>query len=251
MGSSKSKGNLLAAQFSLGLLLWLFNCYPIVDLMKLLIADDHPDILHNLKVAMTEAGYEVDTAADGVEALYYLSNWEYDGVILDVMMPELDGISVLKKVRYGGCSTPVLLLTVKDSHEEIIAGLDSGADDYLVKPFNYSELMARVRAMLRRSAGGGADVIRIENVEINLASKDVTVDGDPIFLARQEYMIFLVLATRRGQVISRTTLFDRINDDQGDVNSNLLDVLMYNIRQKVGKDLIKTRRGQGFIIDAP
>jgi two-component system OmpR family response regulator len=217
--------------------------------MRILIVEDEPDLLANLAQAIREAGFAVDTAADGEVGLFKAESSDYDALILDVMLPKLDGWGLLKQLRHIK-KTPVLMLTARDSISDRIHGLDSGADDYLTKPFDLDELLARVRALIRRASGDPSPSFQVGEIEINTASKAVTKLGQSIALTSREYALLEYLAQNRGHVISRTDLYEHLFDENDSSLSNLLDVHVSNLRKKLGSALITTRRGQGYCIEA-
>jgi len=217
--------------------------------MRILIVEDEPDLLANLAQAIREAGFAVDTAADGEVGLFKAESSDYDALILDVMLPKLDGWGLLKQLRHIK-KTPVLMLTARDSISDRIHGLDSGADDYLTKPFDLDELLARVRALIRRASGDPNPSFQVGEIEINTASKAVTKLGQSIALTSREYALLEYLAQNRGHVISRTDLYEHLFDENDSSLSNLLDVHVSNLRKKLGSALITTRRGQGYCIEA-
>lgn len=216
--------------------------------MRLLLVEDDGRISRTLSEALREEGYAVDTALDGREGLYKAENTNYDAIILDVMLPQLDGWEVLRRLRQKR-RTPVLMLTARDATADRVRGLDTGADDYLVKPFELSELHARVRALIRRSAGGGDGVIKVGDITVDTLKKSVDRAGETVSLTPREFGIVEFLVLHRGQVVSRNKLFEAIFDEYADPISNLLDVHVASIRKKLGRDLIVTRRGQGFCIE--
>ncbi len=216
--------------------------------MRVLVIEDEPPLLSVVAQALREAGYAVDEAADGEVGLYKAKTWEYDAVVLDIMMPKRDGWSVLAALRKTH-KTPVLLLTARDAVADKVRGLDVGADDYLVKPFDLGELLARVRALIRRSAGQPAPIIEIGEVAIDTGAKRVTLDGKPVVLTAREYAIVELLARQRGRVVTRTQIYEHIFDENDDSLSNLVEVHVMNVRKKLGKDFIETRRGLGYVID--
>jgi two-component system OmpR family response regulator len=216
--------------------------------MRILVVEDEPALLSVVAQALREAGYAVDEAADGETGLYKATAWEYDAIVLDVMLPKRDGWSVLANLRKKR-KTPVLFLTARDAIGDRIRGLDTGADDYLVKPFDLNELLARVRALIRRAAGQAASVIRVGDIAIDTGAKRVTLGGEPVTLTAREYAIVELLALRRGRVVTRTQIYEHIFDENDDSLSNLVEVHVMNVRKKLGKDFIETRRGQGYIID--
>lgn len=215
--------------------------------MRLLLIEDEPDLLSGLTRALRRAGYSVDTAEDGEEGLFKALEIDYDAIILDVMLPRLDGWGVLKKLREKK-STPVMMLTARDATKDRVRGFDTGADDYLVKPFELDELLARLRALIRRSAGRSTPAIEIGAVKIDAASRTVTLGGEPVALTSREYAVLEYLALHRGKLVTRTTLYEHLYDESGDTLSNMMDVLIYNLRTKLGRDLITTRRGHGYCI---
>jgi len=217
-------------------------------LMRLLVVEDEDDLRQGLDQALREEGYAVDCAADGDEGLFKAETWDYDAIVLDVMLPKLDGWEILGKLRKKK-KTPVLMLTARDTVRDRVRGLDLGADDYLPKPFNLTELLARVRALIRRSAGAANPVLTIDSVSIDTAARTVAHCGEPITLTAREYALIEFLALQRGKVVSRTDLYNHLFDEEDDSLSNLLDVHVCNIRKKLGKDLIQTRRGHGYVIE--
>ena len=216
--------------------------------MRLLVVEDEARLLRNLARALREEGYAVDTAADGAEGLYKAENSSYDAIVLDVMLPELDGWQVLARLRQTK-KTPVLFLTARDTPADRVRGLDGGGDDYLIKPFDLSELFARLRALIRRTAARAAPVIAIGSVRIDTRARRVTVENKPVPMTAKEFMILEYLAMQQGTVVSRTDLYEHVFDERDDTLSNLLDVHVYNIRRKLALDLIATRRGQGYCIE--
>nr|WP_237729396.1 response regulator transcription factor [Schlesneria paludicola] len=220
-----------------------------VETMRLLVIEDEPDVLRAVTMFLREEGYSVDTADNGEDGLYKGTTWDYDAILLDVLLPRRDGWSVLTEIRRQKKSTPVLMLTARDAVKDRVRGLDTGADDYLVKPFELSELVARVRALIRRSAGKAEAVIEIGNVAIDTTSRTVSVDGNGVALTAKEYCLLEFLAVHRGELVTRTKIYDHLFDECDSSLSNLVDVYVSNIRRKVGRDLITTRRGMGYIIE--
>ncbi|MBB5035236.1 response regulator transcription factor [Prosthecobacter vanneervenii] len=215
--------------------------------MRLLIIEDEPDLLSGLSRALRRTGYSVDTAADGDDGLFRALEIDYDAIVLDVMLPHLDGWAVLARLREKK-STPVIMLTARDATRDRVRGFDTGADDYLVKPFELDELLARLRALIRRSAGRATPALEIGALKIDTVARRVTLGGSEVPLKAREYDVLEYLALHRGQVITRTTLYEHLYDESGDTLSNLMDVLIYNLRSKLGRDLITTRRGHGYCI---
>ena len=217
--------------------------------MRLLVVEDEPDLRETLKRALREDGYAVDGAADGKEGLYKAEAYEYDAVVLDIMLPGLDGWQLLGKLRRTR-KTPVLMLTARDNVSDRVRGLDDGADDYLVKPFDLSELLARLRAVIRRSTSQAASSIEVGDIVINTAARVVTRRAVPVVLTPLEYSLLEFLALHRGEVVTRTALYEHLYDENDDSLSNTLDVHVSNVRKKVGHNFITTRRGHGYCIES-
>ncbi len=215
--------------------------------MRILIVEDEPRLLANLARALREEDYAVDTADNGEDGVFKAETYDYDAIVLDVMLPKLDGWEVLARVRKKK-QTPVLMLTARDASSDRVRGLDGGADDYLIKPFDLPELLARLRALIRRSAGQSLSTIDLGEVQIDTRAKAVKRSGADVTLTAREYAILEYLALHRGKVVSRSMLYDHIMDETDATLSNLLDVHVFSIRKKLGHDLIATRRGQGYCI---
>lgn len=216
--------------------------------MRLLVVEDELDLLRALEKTFEEEGYAVDTASDGQEGLFKAIHRDYDAVVLDLMLPKLDGVELLKRLRRKK-ATPVLILTARDALQDRVQGLDTGADDYLVKPFARQELLARVRALVRRSTGQAASTLELGGVAVEMATRTVAKNGEPVNLTPREYALLEFLALHRGAVVTRTMLYDHLFDENEDSLSNLLDVHVSNLRKKLGADFIVTRRGHGYLID--
>jgi two-component system, OmpR family, response regulator len=216
--------------------------------MRLLVVEDEADLRSGLEQALREEGYAVDGAADGEEGIYKAETWDYDVIVLDVMLPKLNGWEILERIRKRK-KTPVLMLTARDAVRDRVHGLDLGADDYLVKPFNLTELLARVRSLIRRSANTPNPVLTLGPVAIDTAARTVALDDVPVTLTAREYALIEFLAFRRGKVVSRTELYNHLFAEEDDSLSNLLDVHVCNVRRKLGKDFIQTRRGHGYVIE--
>ena len=216
--------------------------------MRVLLVEDEPDLQRVIWTCLQEEGYVVDTAGDGEEGLYKATNWDYDAVVLDVMLPKLDGWQVLTRFRKVK-STPVLLLTARDSLQDRVKGLDSGADDYVVKPFQLEELLARLRALIRRAAGQSTPSIEVGDTNIDTVSRTVTRGGAMIPLTAMEYSLVELLALHKGKLVTRSMIYDKLYDEDDDTLSNLVDVHVSNIRRKLGHEFIMTRRGQGYMIN--
>ena len=216
--------------------------------MRLLIIEDDPFLLRSLAASLREENYAVDTADDGQSGLYKALESDYDCIILDGMLPAFDGWELLRRLRPHK-SSPVLMLTARDAVPDRIRGLDSGADDYLTKPFDGDELLARIRALIRRSSGQSSSIIEIGEVTIDTAARTVSHRENEIPLTAREYSLVQYLALHRGSVVSRTELYQHLFDEDDDTLSNLLDVHVSNVRKKLGPDFITTRRGHGYCID--
>jgi two-component system OmpR family response regulator len=212
--------------------------------MRVLVVEDELELLSIIARALRENGYAVDEASDGEDGLYKAQTWSYDAIVLDLMLPGLNGWEILRRLR-ASHKTPVLILSARDTVADRVEGLDLGADDYLTKPFAISELLARVQALIRRSAGQAAPQIDVGGIVINLRTRSVTQDGVPVELTAREFAILELLALQRGEVVTRTRIYEHIFDENDDTLSNLVEVHVSNIR----KDFIKTRRGQGYILD--
>ncbi|MFO1476497.1 MAG: response regulator transcription factor [Verrucomicrobiota bacterium] len=217
--------------------------------MRILVVEDEPDLLRGLSQALREEGYAVDTAADGADGLFKAEGTEYDAVVLDVMLPKMDGWELLSKLRKTR-KTPVLMLTARDAARDRVRGLDGGADDYVVKPFDLPELFARLRALIRRSADTPTNRIQVRDVVLDTAARRVERAGTPVELTAREYALLEFLVLHRGEVVSRTALYEHLFDEDDNTLSNLLDVHVSNIRKKLGHDFITTRRGHGYSVES-
>src|SRR3990170_1648193 len=220
--------------------------------MRILIVEDEKDLAAIIKQGLEEEGYVVDVAHDGEEGLYMAESYPIDVMVLDVMLPLMDGLKVLSNLRKKGVQTPVILLTARDALLDKIKGLDTGADDYLTKPFVFGELLARVRSLLRRKATVKEAVIRIADLEINTADHEVKRGNRIVPLSAREYVILEYLAYRKGNVISRTEITEHIYDEEFDLDSNVVDVYINYLRNKIDKGfrrkLIHTVRGAGYML---
>jgi two-component system OmpR family response regulator len=217
--------------------------------MRILVVEDEPRLRQSLAKALQEEGYAVDVAETGDDGLFKAETSDYDALVLDVMLPGLDGWSLLERLRRRK-KTPVLMLTARDATRDRVRGLDTGADDYLVKPFDLTELLARLRAIIRRAAGQAQPDIEVRDVVIDTRSRTVTRAGTAVILTAREYSILEYLALHRGAVVTRTTLYEHLFDETDDTLSNLIDVHVFSLRKKLGRDFITTRRGQGYCVDA-
>ena len=215
--------------------------------MRILVVEDEPRLLLNLSKALREEGYAVDTAEAGDDALHLAESYNYDAIVLDVMLPRLDGWQVLERLRKQK-QTPVLMLTARGGGQDRVRGLDAGADDYLVKPFDLSELLARLRALIRRAAGQAQPELVVGDVRIDTRRRTVTHVDKEVQLTGREYAILEYLALHRGEVVTRTALYEHLFDEKDNTLSNLVDVHVFGIRKKLRHDLIATRRGQGYCV---
>ena len=216
--------------------------------MRILVVEDEAELARAVRKALEEEGFSVDVAVDGETGLFNALSWDYDAIALDLMLPKLDGWQVLRRLR-AKKDTPVLILTARDAEVDKVKGLNTGADDYLTKPFGLDELLARIRALIRRAARHPAPGIRLGDVEIDTAARTVRKGGKAVELAPKEYAILELLALRRGTLVTRTMIYDHVYDEDGDTLSNVVDVYVAALRRKLGKDFVKTRRGEGYIID--
>lgn len=220
--------------------------------MRILIAEDQKDLNKVLTKKLTAEGYSVDSCFDGEEALDFLNMAQYDGVILDIMMPRLDGLSVVKHMRASGDATPVLFLTARDSVEDKVRGLDLGANDYLVKPFSFEELMARVRALTRKSTAENSPVYEICDLRLDTGSHSVTRSGKNIKLSAKEFALLEYLLRNKGQVLSREKIENNLWNFDYEGGTNAVDVYIRYLRKKIDEDfsprLIHTVRGVGYVL---
>lgn len=219
--------------------------------MRLLVVEDDPDLNRQLVTALTEAGYAVDRAMDGEEGHFLGDTEPYDAIILDLGLPEMDGVTVLEKWRRAGRNMPVLILTARDRWSDKVAGFDAGADDYVAKPFFMEEVLARVRALLRRSAGHAKSELECGPVRVDTRTSRVTVNGTAVKLTSLEYRLLEYLIHHQGRIISRTELVEHLYDQDFDRDSNTIEVFVGRLRRKLGKDMIETVRGLGYRLAAP
>ena len=220
--------------------------------MRLLIAEDEPDLNDILTMALTEAGYSVDSCTDGKEALFYLSSADYDVAVLDIMMPGADGFSVLKKLREEGKRTPVLFLTARDSIEDRVRGLDSGANDYMIKPFSLDELLARIRVLTRSAHGSTGNVLTADDLTLDISSHEVRRGGKRIDLSAKEYQLLEYLLHNKGIVLSREKIENHIWNFDYEGGTNVVDVYISYLRKKIdgghALKLIRTVRVVGYTL---
>ncbi len=216
--------------------------------MRILLVEDNPNLQRSLSRALKNALFAVDVAGDGQEGLEKAEDNEYDAILLDVMLPVYDGWEVLERLR-ASKSTPVIMLTAQDATDDRVRGLDLGADDYLSKPFQIDELLARLRAVIRRSAGQTTSTMQLGDYHLDLKAKQLTRAGEKISVPAREYNLIEYLALHRGEVISRTELYDHLFGEEDSTLSNVLDVNVSRVRSKFGKDFIITHRGHGYSIE--
>lgn len=220
--------------------------------MRILVAEDERDMNRLISKRLAAENYSVDSCYDGVQVMEYLECAEYDGIILDIMMPRMDGIQVLKKMRSQNCQIPVLLLTARDSIEDRVNGLDAGADDYLVKPFAFEELLARIRVMLRKPASVKSNVYRAGDLEVHVDTCQVFRGGKEIFLSGKEFSLLRYMIQNQGIILSREKLEQHIWNYDFSGGSNVIDVYIRYLRKKIDegqeKKLIHTVRGAGYVL---
>ena len=219
--------------------------------MRILIVEDEPTLGPQLKATLEGNGYAVDLATDGEDGHFLGSTEDYDAAILDLGLPEVDGLTVLDRWRREKRNFPVLVLTARDSWSDKVAGLDAGADDYLAKPFQTEELIARLRALIRRASGNASSELIAGKVRLDTRSGRVTLDGEPVKLTAQEYKLLSYLLHHKGKVVSRTELIEHIYDQDFDRDSNTIEVLIGRLRRKLGRERIETVRGLGYRMGAP
>jgi two-component system, OmpR family, response regulator len=219
--------------------------------MRLLVVEDDPDLNRQLTTALTDAGYVVDTVADGEEGHFLGDTEPYDAVILDLGLPVIDGVTVLEKWRRSGRKMPVLILTARDRWSDKVAGFDAGADDYVSKPFHMEEVLARVRALLRRSAGHATSDISCGPLTLDTKSARVTVDGKAVKLTSLEFRLLAYLMHHKGRVVSRTELVEHLYDQDFDRDSNTIEVFVGRLRKKLEVDVLRTIRGLGYCLSEP
>ena len=214
--------------------------------MRILIVEDDPNLNRQLADALEAAGYVVDRASDGEEGHFLGDTEPYDAIVLDVGLPRMDGISVLERWRRDGRTMPVLLLTARDRWSDKVAGIDAGADDYVAKPFHMEEVLARLRALIRRAAGHASAEILCGPLRLDTKASRATVNGLPLKLTSHEYRLLSYLMHHQGQIVSRTELIEHLYDQDFDRDSNTIEVFVGRLRRKLGVDLIETVRGLGY-----
>ncbi|MBZ0112236.1 MAG: response regulator transcription factor [Thermoanaerobaculia bacterium] len=218
--------------------------------MRVLVIEDSERLRRSLSQGLQQVGYAVDLAADGSEGLDYLESYEYDAVILDLMLPKVPGIEVLRRLRAKGSDVHVLILSARDQVEDRVEGLQLGADDYLIKPFSFDELCARLQALIRRRYQSKSPHINLGSVLVDISGKSVHHDGKHVPLTPSEYSVFEFLLLRRGRVTSQRQITEHIYHSDEDISSNVIEVLISGIRRKLGDEarLLETRRGFGYVI---
>ncbi|MGF9562562.1 response regulator transcription factor [Neorhizobium sp. JUb45] len=219
--------------------------------MRILVVEDDVNLNRQLADALKEVGYVVDQAFDGEEGHFLGDTEPYDAVILDIGLPELDGISVVEKWRSNGKVMPVIMLTARDRWSDKVAGIDAGADDYVAKPFHVEEVLARVRALIRRAAGHASSEIACGPVRLDTKASKATVNGVAMKLTSHEFRLLSYLMHHMGEVVSRTELIEHMYDQDFDRDSNTIEVFVGRLRKKIGVDLIETVRGLGYRMQAP
>lgn len=219
--------------------------------MRVLVVEDDPDLGRQLTEALTQAGYAVDLAPDGEEGHFLGDTEPYDAAVLDLGLPKMDGVRVLEKWRNAGKDMPVLILTARDRWSEKVAGFDAGADDYLTKPFVTEELLARLRALMRRAAGHASAALECGDLRVDTRAARASVNGEPIKLTAHEYRVLSYLMHHQGRVVPRTELVEHIYDQDFDRDSNTIEVFVGRLRRKIGSNRILTERGLGYRLIDP
>lgn len=220
--------------------------------MKILVIEDYAPIRNAVVDGLTAVGYSVDESADGAQGKWLAQSGDYDVIVLDLMLPKIDGLSILRSLREQGDEAHILILTAKDTVPERVEGLDLGADDYLAKPFVFDELLARVRALIRRKYGGKSPVIRVADLEVDTKARRVTRAGNSIAMTAKEFALLEYMAHRSGDIVSRSEIWEHVYSFEADNHSNVVDVYISYLRKKIDKEgmakLIHTRRGQGYVL---
>ncbi|PSM18138.1 MULTISPECIES: response regulator transcription factor [Nitratireductor] len=219
--------------------------------MRILVVEDDKNLNRQISDALAEAGYVVDTAYDGEEGHFLGDTEPYDAVILDIGLPEMDGLSVIEQWRRDGKKMPVLMLTARDRWSDKVAGIDAGADDYVAKPFHIEEVLARVRALIRRAAGHATTELVCGGLRLDTKTSKVDLDGTPVKLTSHEFRLLAYLMHHMGEVVSRTELVEHLYDQDFDRDSNTVEVFVGRLRKKIGNDLIETVRGMGYRMHGP
>ncbi|WP_398474513.1 response regulator transcription factor [Tardiphaga sp.] len=218
--------------------------------MRILVVEDEPRIAADIRRGLEAANYAVETVADGKEAWFKGETEDYDAIVLDLGLPKLDGLSVLRRLREAGIATPVLVLTARDGWRDKVEGIDAGADDYLAKPFQMEELLARLRAITRRAAGQASALIKAGPLELDTRSQTATIDGRALALTAMEYRLLAYLLLHRGRTMSQGELLEHIHAGDTDRDINAIEAIVARLRKKLGFPLIETHRGRGYCIPA-
>ncbi len=220
--------------------------------MRILVIEDYAPIRNAVAKGLREEGFAVDATGDGAEGLWYATSSPYDVIVLDLMLPSLDGLTLLRRLREHGAGTHVIVLSAKDTLDDRVQGLDAGADDYLVKPFSFEELLARIRALVRRSYASKDPIIAVGDLMIDTARKHVERSGERIDLTAREYALLEYLALRAGQLVTRSDIWEHVYDFNASAQSNVVDVYIGYLRKKIERPgsprVIHTRRGQGYVL---
>src|SRR6187399_3168897 len=219
--------------------------------MRILVVEDDTNLNRQIKEALTEGGYAVDVAFDGEEGHFLGDTEPYDAVILDIGLPQMDGISVVERWRRDGRKMPVLMLTARDRWSDKVSGIDAGADDYVTKPFHIEEILARVRALIRRAAGHASSELSCGPLRLDTKASKADVNGVPLKLTSHEFRLLAYLMHHSGEVVSRTELVEHLYDQDFDRDSNTTEVFVGRLRKKLESNLIQTVRGLGYSLDAP
>ena len=223
--------------------------------MRVLVVEDYAPLRKSLSQGLRHEGFAVDATGDGDEGLWYATTNDYDVIVLDLMLPGTDGLTILRRLREAGRESHVLVLTAKGDVADRVRGLNLGADDYLVKPFAFAELLARVRALVRRAYDAKDPVLRVGDLEIDTAARSARRGGEPLRLTAREYALLELLALRAGQVVSRTAVWEHVYEFDSEAHSNVVDVYIGYLRRKTERGgrprLIHTRRGQGYVLGEP
>lgn len=216
--------------------------------MRILVVEDEPRIAADIKTGLERANYAVDMASDGKDAWFKGETEDYDAIVLDLGLPRLDGLSVLRRLRDAGVATPVLILTAREGWREKVEGIDAGADDYLTKPFQMEELTARLRAITRRAAGQASAIIKAGPLELDTRARTATVEGRNLALSAMEYRVLAYLLLHRGRTMSQGELLEHIHSGDTERDGNSVEALIARLRKKLGFALIDTHRGRGYCI---
>ena len=221
--------------------------------MKVLLIEDYAPLRKSLVKGLTEAGFALDATGDGEEGLWYARTGAYDVIVLDLMLPKVDGLTILRELRAAGSASAVLILTARDTVEDRVRGLDLGADDYLTKPFAFEEFLARIRALVRRRYEAKSPAVRVGDLEVDTTARQVSRGGRAVELSPREYAILELLALRAGEVVTRTEIWEHVYDFNAEPNSNVIDVYVGHLRRRLEQGgagrLIHTRRGLGYVLE--